>query len=105
MENAKLIANVKELCERVPEVKYNYATLTLLYWFLYNTEAWNKGEFNYLASPESICRAYRQLIIRGSVQLDSEPRTSTEVHFTDNSQGKTYYEEEQSSNYSDGKVS
>lgn len=101
----KVSENVLELCSRAPEVKYNYSALVMFYWFLYNTKAWNSCDFENLASPESIGRAYRRLVANHSILLDDEPRTLTEVLDSDNTQRKTHYEEEQPTNSLYGQVS
>ena len=92
----KLISNVKSLCERFPSQTKTYQELVVMYWGEYQSKTLFHLDFRNLASPESICRAYRYLVAKGAIQLDDEPRTFNEVLDSDNSKRKTNNKEEQS---------
>ena len=80
----KVMSRVEKLCKKFPEETSTYQGLVILYWASYQG----------LASPESICRAYRRLMNKNSIQLDDEPRTLTEVLDSDNTTRKTCNKEE-----------
>ena len=90
----KVIEKVKSLCIEYPHCVGTYQELVILYWCKYHVHDLFITDFKKLASPESICRAYRHLVEKGAIQLDDEPRTLTEVLDSDNTKRKTHNKEE-----------
>lgn len=62
-------ANVLRLVKKFPQCKYSYSRLVYCYWKEYNESFFSTAEYPYLVSPESICRAYRTLVMEGSIKI------------------------------------
>jgi len=69
---------VLKLVKKYPDVKYSYSRLVYYYWLEYNTSALNLGEYPYLLSPESICRAYRSLVHDGYIRISKTDKIRRE---------------------------
>ena len=65
MKKSNVEKNVLKLLNENKTLAYSYSALCLSYWTRFNHVAYNCKTPVFLTSPESICRAYRNIIAKG----------------------------------------